>query len=57
MFRENAVDLSPEEYLRMRSEQPQAIKSVEILPPRLGVSKDFGKIRVKLDKPVYKVRL
>jgi hypothetical protein len=57
MVRENAVELSPEDYLRMRSEQPQNIKSVEIIPPRLGNSKDFGKIRVNLNKSVYKVQL
>jgi hypothetical protein len=51
----NTVDLSPEEFLRMKKEHPGEIKSVEILPPILGQSEGFGKIRVNLSFPRYEV--
>jgi hypothetical protein len=51
----NTIDLSPEEFLVMKKEHPEAIKSVEILPPILGKSTGFGKIRVNLSYPKYEV--
>jgi hypothetical protein len=47
--------LSPEEFLAMKKERPEEIKSVELLPPILGKSTGFGKIRVKLLYPRYEV--
>jgi hypothetical protein len=51
----NTIDLSPEEFLLMKKEHPGEIRSVEILPPILGQSEGFGKIRVKLALPRYEV--
>ena len=55
--RTDTIDLDPADYLKMREDCPQDIASVQILPPILGKSKDFGKIRVKLSRPRYEVRL
>jgi len=55
--RMDVIDLDPAEYIRLREEHPEEITSAQIVPPVLGKSKDFGKIRVKLSKPRYEVRL
>lgn len=57
MARVDTVDLDPAEYLKMRKDCPHEIASAQIVPPILGKSKDFGKIRVKLTIPKYEVRL
>jgi hypothetical protein len=57
MIRSDTVDLDPAEFLKMREENPDAIASAQIIPPILGKSKDFGKIRVRLSKPRYEINL
>jgi hypothetical protein len=49
------LELSPEEFLAMRAEHPEEVKSVEVLPPILGKTKGFGGVRVHLDSPRYEV--
>jgi len=49
------VDIEPSEFLRLKQEHPGDIKHAEIIPPVLGKSKDFGKIRVTLRVPRYEV--
>ncbi len=39
----------------MRANNPEEIKSFEVIPPILGKSKDFGKVRVTLTNPKYNI--
>ena len=55
MVERDTVEMTPEEFIRMRSECPDEIKSAKIVPPVLGRSNDFGKISVKLTKKRYEV--
>ena len=55
--RKDTIDLDPADFIRMREERPEEIVEAKIIPPVLGISKDFGKIRVKLAIPRYEVRL
>jgi hypothetical protein len=57
MVRNDIIDLEPDEFIKMKTENPEAIAEVKIIPPILGVSDGFGKIRVKLTAPRYEVRL
>jgi hypothetical protein len=57
LFRNDTIDLDPDEFIKMKSESPEKIKSVQILLPPLGSPKGFGKIRVQLSSPRYEVRL
>jgi hypothetical protein len=57
MVRKDSIDLGPAEFIKMKREHPEDIASVQIIPPVLGKSKDFGKIRVKLSNPRYDVSL
>ena len=57
MVVKETVDLEPAEFLRMKQEHPSNIKHAEIIPPVLGKSNDFGKIRVTLRIPNYEVNL
>jgi hypothetical protein len=56
-IRKDVIDLDPAEFIKMKAENPDAIAKVEIIPPMLGVSEGFGKIRVTLAAPRYEVRL
>jgi hypothetical protein len=51
------VDLEASEFLHMKREHPENIKHTEIIPPVFGKLNDFGKIRVTLRIPKYKVNL
>ena len=53
----DTVDLEPEEFFKMRQETPDEISSFQVLPPILGKSAGFGKVRVKLSHPRYEVGL
>lgn len=53
----DTIDVDPAEYLRMLKECPDEIESAKILYPVLGKSKDFGKMRVKLTRSRYEVKL
>ena len=44
--------VSLEEFLRLYETREAEIKSVKIIPPRLG-NKDFGKILIEWRNPVY----
>jgi hypothetical protein len=57
MVRNDIIDLEPAEFIRMKTETPEEIKEVKIIPPVLGRAGDFGKIRVRLSIPRYEVRL
>lgn len=57
MVLKNIIDLNPADFLRMTQEAPGDIKSFRVLPPVLGKSNDFGKVRVTLARPKYEVRL
>ncbi len=57
MMLKSVVDLDPADFFRMRQEEPGEIKSFRVLPPVLGKSRDFGKVRVTLANPRYEVRL
>jgi hypothetical protein len=57
LTRKDTLDLEPAEFIRMKQENPDSIASVQIIPPILGKSNDFGKIRVKLSVPRYDVSL
>lgn len=57
MVCKDTIDIDPAEYLRMVKECPDEIESVKILYPVLGKSKDFGKMRVKLARSRYEVKL
>ena len=57
MILSNTVDLDPADFLKMREETPDEIASFRVIPPVLGKSKDFGKVRVTLTRPRYEVRL
>ncbi|MDR3331712.1 MAG: hypothetical protein LBT08_03705 [Synergistaceae bacterium] len=57
LIRNDTIDLDPAEFIKMKQECPEEITEVQILPPILGKSKDFGKIRVKLSTPRYEVKL
>lgn len=46
--------ISAGDFVRLSEDQKQKIKSVEIVPPRLG-SRGFGGIKVDYKTPVYKV--
>jgi hypothetical protein len=56
-FRKDTIDLEPDEFIKMKSESPEKIKSVQIMLPPLGSPDGFGKIRVRLSSPRYEVRL
>ena len=56
MIRNDTIDLGPEEFIKLKTERPESIAGVEIIPPVLG-SDNFGKIRVKLTSPRYEARL
>ena len=53
----DTLDLEPEEFFKMRQEKPDEILSFQVLPPMLGKSSGFGKVRVKLATPRYEVGL
>ena len=57
MARKDTNDVEPAEFFRMKRECPGEIASFHVLPPILGKSHDFGKVRVKLSTPRYEVRL
>jgi hypothetical protein len=57
LFRKDTIDLNPDEFIKMKTESPEKIESVQILLPALGSSRGFGKIRVKLSSPRYEVTL
>lgn len=57
MARKDAIDVEPAEFFRMKRECPGEIASFHVLPPVLGKSNDFGKVRVKLTNPRYEVSL
>lgn len=57
MGRTDTIDVDPAEFFRMKRECPSEIASFHVLPPVLGKSSDFGKVRVKLSTPRYEVRL
>ena len=52
----NTIDLEAKEFLCMKQDHPENIKSVEIIPPVLGMP-GFGKFRVTLRIPRYEVTL
>ncbi len=55
LFPVSHKDISPQEFLTMREVEKANIKSIEIIPPKIGKN-DFGKIRVELKTPLYDVR-
>ncbi|MBQ7263020.1 MAG: hypothetical protein IJR14_04795 [Synergistaceae bacterium] len=57
MIRVETLDLDPDDFFEMRQRSPEDIAAFHVLPPVLGKSKGFGKIRVKLAAPRYEVRL
>jgi hypothetical protein len=57
MTRKDTIDLDPAEFIKMRAEAPERIAGATIMPPVLGKSNNFGKIRVKLSTPRYEVEL
>lgn len=57
MIRRDTVDVEPAEFFRMKRECPGEIASFHVLPPILGKSHDFGKVRIKLTNPRYEVSL
>ena len=52
MYRDSAL-LDPAEYLELRLKNPGIIKHAEIVPPRIGHDKHFGKILVFFSKVRY----
>ena len=51
----STLDLSPEEFLDMKKKHPEEIKAVEVLPPILGKTDDFGRVRVHLTHARYEI--
>ena len=56
MIRNDTIDLDPREFIKMKTEHPESIAEVKLIPPVLG-SDNFGKIRVRLTNPRYEARL
>lgn len=46
--------ISIDEYLRRREINPLSVSDAQMLPPSLG-DKGFGKFRVRLEQPIYRV--
>ena len=44
----NTIDLQPAEFLKMKRDNPEEIASFQIIPPNLGKTNGFGKVRVTL---------
>ena len=44
--------VTPREFLKITKKQESNIKSVKIIPPRLGGS-NFGKIRIEYITPIF----
>ncbi|NLL37493.1 MAG: hypothetical protein GX256_08240 [Fretibacterium sp.] len=55
--RKDTIDLTPADFFEMMKENPSEIASFHVIPPTLGKSHDFGKVRVKLSTPRYEVEL
>ena len=53
----NTIDLQPAEFLKMKRDNPEEIASFQIIPPILGKTNGFGKVRVTLANPKYEVNL
>ena len=51
------IDLQPAEFLKMKRDNPEEIASFQIIPPNLGKTNGFGKVRVTLANPKYEVNL
>jgi hypothetical protein len=57
LTRKDTLDLEPAEFIKMKEESPEKIKSVQFLLPPLGSAEGFGKIRITLSTPRYDVNL
>ena len=53
-FPHTHMDMSPRDFLAMSDERRRDIRSVDILPPRLGEG-EFGRFRVEFNTPIYGV--
>lgn len=51
------IDLQPADFFKMRRDNPDEIASFKIIPPILGKTRGFGKVRVTLAKPKYEIKL
>lgn len=57
LMRRDFKEMSTSEFIKLVKEDPGSIRHSEIIPPRLGKSRSYGKIRVYFKNPYYEARI